>query len=112
MSKVNNSDFYASQQQTVLSKQDMYEAMAAKNPALAQYILKQVRWNLERNIATSNKRGAVIYNLLKVLFESADTTNKIDLVQQLGINSIYGVDYNSLKDDSGRVVQQVFFLWR
>jgi hypothetical protein len=88
---------------------DSYSSIMDKNPALAQYILKQVKWNLERNIAISNKRGAVIYNLLKVLFESADTTNKIDLVQQLGINSIYGVDYNSLKDDSGRVVQQVFF---
>jgi len=51
----------------------------------------------------------VIYNLLKVLFESADTTNKIDLVSQLGINSIYGQDYRSLTDDSGRVVQQVYF---
>jgi hypothetical protein len=51
----------------------------------------------------------VIYNLLKVLFESADTTVKIDLSKQLGIASIYGQDYKSLTDDSGRVIQQVFF---
>ena len=51
----------------------------------------------------------VIYNLLKTLFESADTTNNIDLTAKLGINSIYGQDYASLTDDSGRVVQQVFF---
>jgi hypothetical protein len=88
---------------------DSYSSIMDKNPVLAQYILKEVKWNLERNIATSNKRGGVIYNLLKVLFESADTTNKIDLVQQLGINSIYGQDYAALTDDSGRVVQQVFF---
>lgn len=51
----------------------------------------------------------VIYNLLKVLFQSADTTAKIDLSTQLGIASIYGQDYKSLTDDSGRVIQQVFF---
>jgi hypothetical protein len=51
----------------------------------------------------------VIYDLLKILFESADTTKQIDLVEQLGITSIYGQDYKSLTDDSGRVIQQVFF---
>jgi hypothetical protein len=88
---------------------DSYSSIMDKNPGLAKYILKQVKWNLERNMANTNKRGMVIYNLLKVLFESADTTNKIDLVSQLGINSIYGQTYSSLTDDSGRVVQQVFF---
>jgi hypothetical protein len=44
-----------------------------------------------------------------VLFESADTTNKVDLSKELGIASIYGQDYRSLTDDSGRVIQQVFF---
>ena len=88
---------------------DSYSSIMDKNPALAKYILKEVKWNLERNMANTNKRGMVIYNLLKVLFESADTTNKIDLVSQLGINSIYGQDYRSLTDDSGRVVQQVYF---
>ena len=88
---------------------DSYSSIMDKNQALAKYILKQVKWNLERNMANTNKRGMVIYNLLKVLFESADTTNKIDLVSQLGIKSIYGQDYQSLTDDSGRVVQQVFF---
>jgi hypothetical protein len=88
---------------------DSYSSIMDKNHALAKFILKEVKWNLERNMANTNKRGMVIYNLLKVLFESADTTNKVDLVSQLGIKSIYGQDYQSLTDDSGRVVQQVFF---
>ncbi|HUQ64669.1 MAG TPA: hypothetical protein VM101_00840 [Flavitalea sp.] len=88
---------------------DSYSSIMDKNPGLSRYILKEVKWNLERNMANTNKRGMVIYNLLKVLFESADTTNKIDLVSQLGINSIYGQDYKALTDDSGRVVQQVYF---
>lgn len=88
---------------------DSYSSIMDKDLNLAQFILREVKWNLERNIANSNKRGIVIYNLLKVLFESADTTNKIDLSRQLGIASIYGQDHRSLLDDSGRVVQQVFF---
>lgn len=88
---------------------DSYSSIMDKNPALAKYVADQVKWNLDRNVSTINRRGMVIYNLLKILFESADTTNKIDLTQQLGIPSIYGQDYKSLTDDSGRVVQQVFF---
>src|SRR5262249_10141330 len=88
---------------------DSYSSIMDKNPSLAKYISKEVQMNLDRNIANSNRKGVVIYNLLKTLFESADTTNNIDLAKTLGINSIYGQDYSSLTDDSGRVVQQVFF---
>lgn len=88
---------------------DSYSSIMDKNPSLAKYISNEVRWNLERNVANSNKRGIVIYNLLKILFESADPNNKVDLTKQLGIPSIYGQDYRTLTDDSGRVVQQVFF---
>jgi hypothetical protein len=62
-----------------------------------------------KNVQENNKRGIVIYNLLKILFESADTSRKVDLSAILGIPSIYGKDYSTLTDDSGRVVQQVFF---
>lgn len=51
----------------------------------------------------------MIYNLLRILFESADTTIKTDLSAMLGIPSIYGLNNKTLTDDSGRVVQQVFF---
>ncbi|MEP7259159.1 MAG: hypothetical protein ABI687_12230 [Flavitalea sp.] len=88
---------------------DSYSSIMDKNPELASYILDQVKWNQERNVAANNQRGIVIYNLLKVLFQSADTTSKVDLSKQLGIASIYGQDYRSLADDSGRVIQQVFF---
>lgn len=88
---------------------DSYSSIMDKNPAIANYIFSEVKWNLERNIATNNKRGMVIYNLLKILFESADISTNVDLSAQLGIPSIYKQDYKSLIDDSGRVVQQVFF---
>ena len=88
---------------------DSYSSIMDKNPQLAKYILDQVKWNYARNEAEGNKRGIVIYNLLKVLFESADTSNKTDISSTLGIPSIYSKDFNTLTDSSGRVIQQVFF---
>jgi hypothetical protein len=88
---------------------DSYSSIMDKNHALADFVLNEVKACYTRNEQDNNKRGIVIYNLLRILFESADTTKKIDLSALLGIPSIYGQDYQSLTDDSGRVVQQVFF---
>lgn len=88
---------------------DSYSSIMDKNPELARYILEEVKWNRNRNIEQANERGTVIYNLLKLLFESADTANNVDLTGQLGIPSVYNQDYQSLTDSAGRVIQQVFF---
>lgn len=88
---------------------DSYSSIMDKDPALARYILNEVKWNHDRNVENDNKRGMVIYNLLQVLFESADTSRKSDLSNKLGIPSIYTQDFPSLTDSSGRVIQQVFF---
>jgi len=88
---------------------DSYSSIMDKNPALASFILNEVKWNYNRNMNNTNQRGIVIYNLLQVLFESADTSRKLDLSSKLGIPSIYGQDYKSLTDSAGRVIQQVFF---
>lgn len=88
---------------------DSYSSIVDKNKELAKYILDQVQWNYDRNIQNNNKRGIVIYNLLKILFESADTTQKVNLSEKLGIPPVYSVDRSLLTDDTGRVVQQVFF---
>ncbi|MGN6417269.1 MAG: hypothetical protein ACTHMC_07250 [Pseudobacter sp.] len=88
---------------------DSYSSIMDKDREMANFILNQVRWSYEKNVREDNKRGIVIYNLLKILFQSADTTTKTDLSAMLGIPSIYDQDYKGLLDDSGRVVQQVFF---
>jgi len=88
---------------------DSYSSIFEKNPTLARFILGEVKWNYDKNVAAGNKKGTVIYNLLQTLFESADTSNKTDLSASLGIPPVYSVDYNSLADDSGRVIEQVFF---
>lgn len=88
---------------------DSYSSIFEKNPQLAKFVLSEVKWNYSRNLASNDKKGAVIYNLLETLFESADTTKNVDLSAKLGIPPIYSVDYDLLTDDSGRVIQQVFF---
>jgi len=88
---------------------DSYSSIVDKNKELARFILDQVKWNYDRNVQNNNKRGIVIYNLLKILFESADTTQNVNLSEKLGIPPVYSVDRALLTDDTGRVVQQVFF---
>ncbi|MCS3796797.1 hypothetical protein [Niastella sp. OAS944] len=88
---------------------DSYSSIMDKNKELAAFIVNEVNVSYTKNVQDNNKRGTVIYNLLRILFESADTTKKVNLSELLGIPSIYGKEYKSLTDDSGRVIQQVFF---
>ncbi|HLK31110.1 MAG TPA: hypothetical protein VKT28_21200 [Puia sp.] len=88
---------------------DSYSSIFEKNKPLAKFVLSEVKWNYRKNLAADNKKGIIIYNLLQTLFESADTTKKIDLSEKLGIPPIYKIDYSSLKDSTGRVVEQAFF---
>jgi hypothetical protein len=88
---------------------DSYSSIYDKNPSLAAFVLSEVKWNYKRNLLNDDKKGMVIYHLLEALFESADTSDRSDLSAKLGIPPVYSIDYDSLKDDSGRVIQQVFF---
>lgn len=88
---------------------DSYSSIFEKNRALANFMLDEANWNYDRCTRNNDKNGMVVYRLEKTLFESADTTKKIDLSRELGIPPIYTLDYDKLSDDSGRVVQQVFF---
>jgi len=88
---------------------DSYSSIVEKSPALARFILEEVRWNYQKNLAEDNRKGVVIYHLLETLFESADTASHVDLSAALGIPPVYSVDHQSLVDDSGRVIEQVFF---
>ena len=88
---------------------DWYSSIVEKSPSLSRYILGEVKRNYDKEVADGNKKGIIIYHLLETLFESADTASHIDLSARLGIPPIYTVDHQSLVDDSGRVVEQVFF---
>ncbi len=86
---------------------DSYSSINNKN--LQANILSYVAENEKRCDGENNRRGKIIYNLLNTIFLSADTTKNIDLSAELGIPPIYTLDNKSLADDSGRIVQQVFF---
>jgi len=88
---------------------DSYSSIFEKNATLAGFMLDEASWNYDRCVRNNDKNGMVVYRLEKTLFESADTSKKVDLSKQLGIPPIYSVSYNSLATDSGRVIQQVFF---
>jgi hypothetical protein len=79
------------------------------SPDLQQSMLQNVEWNEQRCIKENNDRGKKIYSLLKTIFLSADPKNGVDLSKEIGIPPIYTVNYNYLADDSGRIIEQVFF---
>ncbi len=79
------------------------------NPVLQNSMLQNVEANKQRCIKENNDRGKKIYNLLKMIFLSADEKNGIDLSKEIGIPPVYTVSYPYLADDSGRIIEQVFF---
>ncbi len=86
---------------------DSYGSIQDK--ALLKTILQNVDENEQRSISDNNAKGKVIYGLLKTIFLSLDSTKKIDLSREIGIPSIYSVEPKYISDDSGRIIQQVFF---
>jgi hypothetical protein len=79
------------------------------NPELQKSMLRNVEANEQRCVKDNNEHGKKIYNLLKMIFLSADEKNGIDLSKEIGIPPVYTVNYNYLADDSGRIIEQVFF---
>jgi hypothetical protein len=88
---------------------DSYSSINDKK--LRDNILNNVKINEQQSIAGNNVKGTIIYGLLREIFLSADSVNKINLTESLGIPSIYEIQNSNLRDDSGRIIQQVFFLW-
>lgn len=88
---------------------DSYASIAETMKPLADQMLLNIKLNQSRNVSNNDKRGIVIYNLLYNLFLSADSTSNIDLTKELGIPPVYSVSNHALKNDSGRVIIQVFF---
>lgn len=87
---------------------DSYASIAESIKPVAEDMLNNVRQNYEQNIKKNNKRGIVIYDLLYKLFLSS-TDSTINLSKEFNIPPVYSINYNSLTNDSGKVVMQVFF---
>ena len=78
-------------------------------PELQKSMLQNVEKNEQRCMKNNSEHGRRIYDLLKMIFLSADDKNGIDLSKEIGIPPVYTVSYNYLADDSGRIIEQVFF---
>lgn len=88
---------------------DSYASIEESLKPLADEMIKNVELNYQRNKDANNKKGIAIYKILKYLFLSADTANKIDLTKELGIPPVYEMPYEAMKDSTGTVYMQVFF---
>src|SRR5690606_17069752 len=88
---------------------DSYASIVETNPRLAAEVLDLVQRNYIRNVEQNNNKGIVIYNILNKLFLSADSSKQVDLTSELGIPPVYNVPFESLLNDKGEVIAQVFF---
>jgi hypothetical protein len=88
---------------------DSYASIVETAKPIAAEMLNNVKLNYDKNLAAGNKRGAVIYQLLMKLFQSA-TDSASNLSRELGIPPVYSISYDNLKSDSAsQVVMQVYF---
>lgn len=86
---------------------DSYSSITDKK--LLKTIRDYVNENETISVQNNNERGKMVYGLLKKIFLASDSSSKSDLFRDLGIPSIYNIEPAALADDSGRIVEQVFF---
>jgi len=79
-----------------------------QNKDLKNFLKEQVDINVENSRKASDRKGEVIYQILSTLFRSSEDST-VNISEILGIPPVYRVDYNSLQNEKGEVVQQVFF---
>jgi len=72
-------------------------------------ILNQVQWNLQKAQQSSNERATDIYSILNTLFLSMDSSNNINVSEQLNIPPVYFMPNKSLQNDQGKIIVQQFF---
>ncbi len=79
-----------------------------RNPLITRLVDQEIEKNLLQAKTEGEKRTIVIYDILQTIFRSSQDST-IDLSARLKIPPVYRVDNKDLLDDSGRVIQQVFF---
>ncbi len=80
-----------------------------KNDTIKKLMLEQIRKNYTAAIINGNKRGQIIYRLENLILSSSDSASTINLTDSLGILPVYDVQNSYLKDDSGRIILQMYF---
>lgn len=78
------------------------------NKDIRKLIMTEVQTNLAETNTKKNKRGQLIYKLLNTIFTSMDSTKKVDMTAELGIDPVYMMPKSTLQDTSGRIIIQQF----
>jgi len=76
------------------------------DPKLISFLQNEIRQQYE---ARSNQKGTVIYSLLSTIFNSSDSSDKLNNELAASLPPITYVPIDALRDKEGRIVQQVFF---
>ena len=79
-----------------------------KDDAIKKLLRSEIEKNLTIQKSLGNKRGESIYDILDLLFRSAEDSAAI-LTSRYKIPPAYKLNFADLSDASGRVIQQVFF---
>lgn len=86
---------------------DSYASILDNKP-LALFMINRIKENEQRCITSGDQAGASLYQVLKnICLSATDTT--VNLTKLYGIPSVYSIDYPALANDSGRIIEQVFF---
>lgn len=78
------------------------------NPGIKKLILEEVSSNLQVQIKKQNKRGEIIYDILDMLFRSANDSS-VSLSTKYNVPPAYALSYDQLADSMGRIVEQLYF---
>ncbi len=77
--------------------------------SLQKLMLRQIQFNQQESKLSNDESAKTIYRILKTIFLSIDSTNKIDLNKELGINPVFVMPTKLLKDSSDQIIVQQFF---
>lgn len=86
---------------------DVADAFGSINdPKLIDFLKNEIKQNYEKK---TNEKGVIVYALLYTIFNSADQADKLSNSVSDVLPPITYVPVQTLKDEKGRIVQQVFF---
>ncbi len=78
---------------------------SAKDTAIQNLIIEEVQRNRNQASLSDNQLAYRIYNILNILFTASDST----VSAKLNVPPIASLPYSAMQNDSGVVVQQIFF---
>jgi hypothetical protein len=85
---------------------DAYSSVT--NKSLQKSMLDNVKNFETKAIENNNKKGKVVYGLLKTIFLSLKDST-INLTKEIGIPPIFDVANKYVQDGKGKIIEQVFF---